>query len=675
MKRDTYNRIVKLFCSFRCIISCHIIMIVIGLGCLGCTRNESVREHWETLETRKDSLENALKTRHLDHPDSLANTLAGFRRLGDSTAVAMAYYTSARALHHQQEYTSAIANYRHGIRASEHTGDTVLHINILHNVGTCYRRMGTMFEASDQLYTALNMAEQYSLRNTKRGKELRSYIYNNLGNIYKYLNNREEAEALFRRALALDKELGNILGMAKNYSTLGNLYEHRNMFDSAYVMYHKALEYDIQAGSRLGIGICHNRLGQLMMHYDSIDAALAHHQKAYELLNDSRYDTWNRLKASLSMAWIYLLKHDLPKVYTLLEETEQEALRLRSFGHLEEVYYCLAEYYRQQGNYKKAFEQQALCLQYRDSISKQRNEQEVAQNSIRYERRKSEFEINRLNLQHEKVKANRRVILISSIIVASILIMLLVLSYFFIRLQRRRNRELYEMNATKDKFFSIISHDLKNPAVAQRNALQGLVNNGHLLDEDSLAEYYEMLLKSADSQVELLYNLLDWARVQTGRLPYNPSVFELETTLKSEIELLQIAFTNKDITVTTDFGEACLVNGDRNMVATVFRNLLSNAIKFTNQGGKIEVRLTKKDHEIHVSVKDNGVGISSDKIPHLFKLDREQSTPGTWGETGSGLGLMVCKSFVERNGGTLTVKSIEGRGTTFSFTVRSAHEE
>ena len=138
-----------------------------------------------------------------------------------------------------------------------------------------------------------------------------------------------------------------------------------------------------------------------------------------------------------------------------------------------------------------------------------------------------------------------------------------------------------------------------------------------------------MLLKSADSQVELLYNLLDWARVQTGRLPYKPSVFELGTTLKNEIELLQIAYTNKDITLTTDFAEACLANGDRNMIATVFRNLLSNAIKFTNQRGKIEVRLTKKDHEIHVSVKDNGVGISSDKISHLFKLDREQSTPGT----------------------------------------------
>ena len=616
-----------------------------------------------------------LKERSLDHPDSLVQVLAGARARGDSTAVALIYYTSARALQHRQEYTSAIANYRHGIRALEHTGDTALHIDLLHNVGTCFRRMGAMFEASDHLYTALNMAEQYSLRNTEMGKELRSYVCNNLGNVYKYLNNKEEAEALFRRSLALDRELDNPIGIAKNYSTIGNLYEHRNMFDSAYVMYHRALEYDTRAGSQLGMGICHNRLGQLMMHYDSIDAALAHHQKAYELLNDRKYDTWNRLKASLSMAWIYLLKHDLPKAYMLLEETEQEALRVRSFGHLEEVYYCLAEYYRQQGNYRKAFEQQALCLQYRDSISKQRNEQEVAQNRIRYERKKSEIEIDRLNVQHEKVKANRRVILISSIIVASILIVLLVLSYFFIRLQRRRNRELYEMNATKDKFFSIISHDLKNPAVAQRNALQGLVNNGHLLDEDSLAEYYEMLLKSADSQVELLYNLLDWARVQTGRLPYNPSVFELETTLKSEIELLQIAFTNKDITVTTDFAEACLVNGDRNMVATVFRNLLSNAIKFTNQGGKIEVRLTKKDHEIHVSVKDNGVGISSDKIPHLFKLDREQSTPGTWGETGSGLGLMVCKSFVERNGGTLTVKSIEGRGTTFSFTVRSAHEE
>ena len=269
------------------------------------------------------------------------------------------------------------------------------------------------------------------------------------------------------------------------------------------------------------------------------------------------------------------------------------------------------------------------------------------------------------------MEANRQLILFSSVLIGSVLIVLLVLAVLLIRLQRRRNRELHEMNATKDKFFSIISHDLKNPALAQRNALQALVNDAAELDAESLSHYYAMLLKSADAQVELLYNLLDWARVQTGRIPFTPVTFSLSRVVEDEVSLMHMPIESKSIHLTVDVSDDLCANADRNMVATVLRNLLTNAIKFSHPEGRIAISARQDGAWITVSVADDGVGMSADKLRTLFDAGREQSTRGTRGETGSGLGLVVCKHFVERNGGRLTAHSEESRGTTFHFTLKA----
>lgn len=646
--------------------------LIVGAVATGCQRGGERRQEPTAAEraARRDSLEALFNARRWTSADSLGVALREARASGDSVAVAVACRAAAMALQNKQRFAEAAQVVQTGIEALHDTPDTILEAALQNTAATGYRRMGALFEASDRLYDALHRVETFSGADSPEGKRMRAFLYNNLGNVYKYLNDGDEAEIFFRRAIVLDEELGNNNGVAMNYSTLGSIYEYRKQNDSALAFYNRALERNIRGGSVTGIAICHNHIGQLLMKHGEMDSALVHHRAAYRVLQGEG-EVWNRQRAALSMAWIYLQKNNLEAARRLLDETEVVALRAHSFGHLEETYYCQAEYYRRRGDYRAASDRQARCLDCRDSMARQRDEREVVQNRIRYEREKNDAEVFRLHRRNEAVEANRQLILFSSVLIGSILIVLLVLSVLLIRLQRRRNRELREMNATKDKFFSIISHDLKNPALAQRNALQALVNDAAELDAESLSHYYAMLLKSADAQVELLYNLLDWARVQTGRIPFTPVTFSLSRVVEDEVSLMHMPIESKSIRLTVDVSDDLCANADRNMVATVLRNLLTNAIKFSHPEGRIAISARQDGAWITVSVADDGVGMSADKLRTLFDAGREQSTRGTRGETGSGLGLVVCKHFVERNGGRLTAHSEESRGTTFHFTLKA----
>jgi len=269
-------------------------------------------------------------------------------------------------------------------------------------------------------------------------------------------------------------------------------------------------------------------------------------------------------------------------------------------------------------------------------------------------------------------------------------IVILALLWYLLRLRNRRNRALTErndvlaeMNATKDKFFSIISHDLKNPAIAQRDALQLLIKNTGLWDVSTLAKYYEGLLETAEGQVELVYNLLNWAQIQTGRMTFAPATFNLYSRLRSDISIIRKMAENKGITFIADIPEDVNVVGDSNMLAIVIRNLLTNAVKFTPKGGTITLKATPNPSEggefslpfgegrggACISVSDTGVGMSEEQIRNLFQLDSRNSRRGTADEQGSGLGLIVCKELLEKHGSEFHIESTEGKGSRFEFTI------
>jgi signal transduction histidine kinase len=233
----------------------------------------------------------------------------------------------------------------------------------------------------------------------------------------------------------------------------------------------------------------------------------------------------------------------------------------------------------------------------------------------------------------------------------------------------QQNTELALANAQKDKFFSIIAHDLKSPFNSIMGFSELLVEQITEKDYDGIEKYAGIILQSSQRAVDLLMNLMAWSLSQTGRMEFNPEFVEM-VELITETELLfdEIA-RQKSITIKKNLPRHAPAFADKEMINTVLRNLLSNAIKFTKPGGEIVISLTEKSNEITVSVKDSGVGISADRINKLFRIDESYSTPGTNNEKGTGLGVILCKEFIEKHGGKIWVESGEETGSTFSFSL------
>jgi signal transduction histidine kinase len=287
---------------------------------------------------------------------------------------------------------------------------------------------------------------------------------------------------------------------------------------------------------------------------------------------------------------------------------------------------------------------------------------------VKYETEKKELEIERQ--QNVISRQNmQRGLLAGGVIVC---VLILALLWMMLRLRTKRNHALAEMNATKDKFFSIISHDLKNPTLTQRDTLQMLLDHLRTWDADTLEVYIKELVRSSNGQVELLYNLLNWAQVQTGRMPFQPNTFNFATRFRSELGLMRTMAGRKGISLEVEMPEEVLVTGDANMLSTVVRNLLTNAIKFTPSGGVVTLAVTPSGNgQYTVSVSDTGSGMSREQISNLFRIDRQRSLTGTAGEQGTGLGLIVCKELIEKHGSTLHVESEPGKSSRFWFSVPS----
>jgi len=236
---------------------------------------------------------------------------------------------------------------------------------------------------------------------------------------------------------------------------------------------------------------------------------------------------------------------------------------------------------------------------------------------------------------------------------------------------QQRTRKIEALNATRDKFFSIIAHDLRNPF----NTILGLseIALGNLQHPESEKGRKSVadIRDTAKHTFDLLQNLLWWARSQTGALDFQPGSFNISELIHENIDLLKSQAEKKNIVLKCQCSDEVMVTADTRMIDTVLRNLLSNAIKFTQQGGQIVIAVVSHDRQVEVSVADNGIGISAENIPRIFKLDNKYSRKGTDKERGSGLGLILCQEFIEKHGGVITVESEPGKGSTFRFSLPS----
>ena len=404
---------------------------------------------------------------------------------------------------------------------------------------------------------------------------------------------------------------------------------------------------------------------------------------------------------------VALRQYDLDKAEMYIRQTMEINLEI---GHVEahcisHIDYAYVEMYRGRFNQSEQYAQEALktAIEYNLSESEMRCYQQlsylaaarhdfrtqrlyeqkidsiqsvlmfqktaihVKELEAKYEAEKKEQEIGRQQLLISKYNLQRGV-LMGGILLSVVILALL---GFLLQQRNRRNHILAQINATKDKFFNIISHDLKNPAITQRNALQMLVQNGRSWSADTLSDYYNELLKSAEGEVALVNNLLEWARIQTGRMPYKPQPFNLVVCLNNDISLVRRMAENKGIVFVANVPEDVQVVGDSKMISAVVRNLLTNAIKFTPAGGTVELGISTAATTT-ISVTDTGIGMTQDQINNLFSIDNPHLNQGTANEQGSGLGLIVCKELLERHKTALHIESQEGKGSRFWFEILSS---
>ncbi len=247
----------------------------------------------------------------------------------------------------------------------------------------------------------------------------------------------------------------------------------------------------------------------------------------------------------------------------------------------------------------------------------------------------------------------------------------------------RHNHELVESNLSKDKFFSIFAHDLKNPFQGLLGFIDLLYEDLDELSNEQVKEYLSNVRNASYHTYALLENLLEWSRIQSGKMPFTPTVFDIQDEISSVITVLENNATQKDIKLINEVDSGIMVEADRNMIRSVIQNIVTNSIKFSNSNGRVVIRSrvpsnytkSKSSSEpadrqwLEISISDNGIGIPEEILPKLFKLNGQFSSTGTANEPGTGLGLVLCHEMVEKNGGRIWAESIPGQGTTFIFTI------
>jgi signal transduction histidine kinase len=281
-----------------------------------------------------------------------------------------------------------------------------------------------------------------------------------------------------------------------------------------------------------------------------------------------------------------------------------------------------------------------------------------------------------INVLNNQINKNLNHFLILIIIYVSLLSFLFLVIIYDVKKRRKMSLEidehrkkLEELNNQKNKFFSIIAHDLRSPFAGLISLAEIIIECYDDLSDEERKSHLEGFFLSLKSLLTLIDNLLTWSRLNLNRIGIDPCEIHLTEIIKAVFKSLEVAANNKQIKLLSNFNHDLKIYADANMIETVIRNLISNAIKFTNTGGKVIVDIYEKNNYVKLEVRDNGIGMSEEISNNLFKLDVNIKTFGTNNENGTGLGLIICKEFIEKHGGNISVKSEFGKGTVISFTL------
>ena len=524
---------------------------------------------------------------------------------------------------------------------------------------------GNYDAATKQFYDALKIYE--SLGDTLGIGQ----TYIKLGVVNESLNNLEKADTFYKMAFEKSRSIGDSVNMAFLYNNMGILEGKREHNTESLQYFHKGLAMctgsrftDVHISLLLNCGIANERFGNEL-------TALANYDTALKIARDHnmQFDVPNIL---LNMA---LLDHAVSRdeKMPLMREALRRAKETDQKNLEANIYTALADFSFENGSYKDAYLYQDTANKIEKKIFSVQKNSEIANLESLYELDKSRNKVMQLEETAKQGDFQRNVIIGIAVIMLIVLVFFMLLYQKTVSLNselKEGKRQLAEANKTKDVMFSIIGHDLRAPTHSILGMLNVLQSNKQMA-EDEKAEVYKLLKEQSQASLDTLNKLLLWGSRQIKGINILMENFDVGDIIESNTRLLQDSASEKQLTIVNKVPVGVSVYADSSHFDFVFRNLLANAIKFSKKKGIIETGVAEKKASGFVVfyVKDHGIGIKKDMIERIFGLGNISRT-GTENERGTGLGLVLCKDFVEQDGGTIWVESEVGQGSVFFFSLR-----
>ena len=537
-------------------------------------------------------------------------------------------------------------------------------------------------EVHDNVKSEEFLSQALELNKTLNDPDVLVLILNEMGKVKASSGKIDSAFADYQRVLKLKDELQKPDVEAEALFNLGHLYTIQGKYNEALEHHKQALSIRRSLTDKKSEALSLNDIGELYKLMGNNEKALANHVVALEIRRVLQ-DQHALAESYNNIGVLYFQQKNFQRAAANLQLGLAAAQESNDQHQLSRSYEYLSGCFEAAGNFKKALEYKDEFVAINDLIRGDENEHLLLETQNKY--KIEQLENDRKRKEGELVVQRRFRNFLFVLVVLCIIIVVLV-CYLYIIQQRSnkklkvahdqlnsQNLELQELNATKDKFFSIISHDLKGPLNSLTSFSSLLINHTESLSKEEIKMFASDFDKSLKNLFALLENLLEWSRSQTGNIEFVPEPFDLAAMLEENKELLKAQAQNKNITLMNESPEKVLISAHKNSINTVVRNLISNAIKFTPEGGKITLKASRQNGEAVTSIADTGVGMGQNVIDKLFRIDSKHSTKGTANEKGTGLGLILCKEFVEKNGGRIWVTSKEGEGSVFYFSLNQSH--
>lgn len=492
---------------------------------------------------------------------------------------------------------------------------------------------------------------------------------NSVGIIFNMNKQEREAISNHDQSIVFCRETGDTLLWTRNLHNIGLALDNLKKYDSALLYADSA----VRMLSLRGNSFEKNRTivfrGWIYHNMDDYQNAEAEFRK---VINDPTYDDkWEISYALLGLASVYQKQGNIGQSIHYGLKSQTLAKEIGALWDLQEITRILAGSYERQKDFEAAYRYQVLFKQYSDSIFNDTKDKKINFLQLQHQR----DENFRLEQENELIlqRINRKNFqLIGYSVSVLLLIVLSVVLYQKIVQKNRLNRELAHLNATKDTLFHIIAHDIKSPMSIMISFTELLKEDFDDFEKAEILKILDRLNKSSNEGLQLLENLLHWAKSQTGKLVFTPEKLQVAALVTDTIKLMSLNAQSKHIGIEVKVPEEVNCFADRNMTSVILRNLVSNAIKFTPKNGGIIIEANVIKGEVCISISDNGVGIATEDLEKLFNIETSFSTIGTNHEKGSGLGLMLCKDFVTKQGGSIGVESEPGKGSRFFFTLQPA---